>query len=101
MTELTKQEMMEVQRAERTVARRKLFARHLTDEVLEAMEELFGVRERMFAFRQVGGAYDPLDAMRTDTLKGAVAALRYERDHAAEAAAVLDGMRAAMKETEI
>lgn len=78
---MTNEQALDVLR--RTVARRELFHSVFTPAVLDEMENLFGVENRVFSFRQTdAGKYDPLDAMRCDTLRGAIALLRFEADGA-------------------
>lgn len=85
----------------RTVERRRLFHKVFSEEVLEELQHLFGLDKRVFAFR-VGpdGKYDPLDAMRDDTLRGVIASLRWEADAAQlqEAEKLMQEALAAAKE---
>ena len=86
MEELTQQEQREIRKAEALVRRRKVLAQHITDEVLDVLSELFDVKHRLFMFTpQLGGQYEPLEAMRYDTLRGSLDAIRFERSTVAEA----------------
>lgn len=90
---MTQEEKKLLKGLRRTVRRRRLFASVFTEEVLEQMAHLFGVQRRLFSFAQgADGAYDPLQAMRVDTLRGVIDTLRYEAspDSVKRAAAALE-----------
>lgn len=102
MEELTRQEQLEIKNAEALVRRRKVLAQHITDEVLDVLAELFDVKQRLFMFTpKPGGTYEPLEAMRYDTLRGSIEAIRFERDRVAEAEQNLKTIKQQIKESKI
>ena len=102
MEELTQQEQREIRKAEALVRRRKVLAQHITDEVLEAMVDMFDLKERIFMFSaKPDGQYDPLQAMRYDTLRGCIEALKFERGHVADAEAILENLKQRVNQLDV
>lgn len=102
MEELTREEQRELRKAEAVLRRRKVLAQHITDEVLDVLAELFDVKQRLFMFTpKHGGQYEPLEAMRYDTLRGSIEAIRFERDNVRDAEEVLAAMKLQIKESRI
>ena len=92
----------EIEHVENLVRRRKVLAQHITDEVLEAMVDMFDLKERIFMFSaKPDGQYDPLQAMRYDTLRGCIEALKFERGHVADAKAILENLKQRMNQLDI
>ena len=84
----------EIQHVENLIRRRKILAQHVTDDVLEAMVDMFDLKDRIFMFSaKPDGQYDPLQAMRYDTLRGCIEALKFEREHVGAAEAILDNLK--------
>ena len=84
----------EIQHVENLIRRRKILAQHITDDVLEAMVDMFDLKDRIFMFSaKADGQYDPLQAMRYDTLRGCIEALKFEREHVGAAEAILDNLK--------
>lgn len=99
MEETTRRFQLEIQKAEALVRRRKVLAQHITDEVLDVLAELFDVKNRLFMFTpRMGGIYEPLEAMRYDTLRGSIDAIRFERERVAEAEENLATLKQQIKE---
>lgn len=78
---MTQDEVKALSQLRECVRRRRLFNRIFTPELLAEMTAFFGLDKRVFAFRVgLDGKYDPLDAMRTDTVRGVIESLRWEAD---------------------
>ena len=77
------------------VARRQLFARVFTPEVLDALAEFLGVDDVIFAFQ---GDMDPYRACQLDAKAGVVRGLRWEVEHLDEAVETLRAMEEMSKE---
>lgn len=83
-------------RAEDELARRVMFNRVLVPGVLDEMEEFLGVKGCIFAFqKKEDGSFDTLEAMRVDTLAGAMRALRLEasEEYVTKQKALVDELR--------
>lgn len=94
MEEIETQLEREIQHVENLIRRRKILAQHITDDVLEAMVDMFDLKDRIFMFSaKPDGQYDPLQAMRYDTLRGCIEALKFEREHVGAAEAILDNLK--------
>ncbi len=74
-----------VENARAVLKRRELLNAHLTPEVLDELDKLFGTDDMIYAFPLANP--DPLVAMRRDTLMGMMRSLRHEASESSLAAA--------------
>lgn len=79
----------------RVVARRELFARVFTPEVLDELADFLGVQDMVFAFQ---GDMDPYHACQQDAKAGVVRGIRWEVEHLDEAREDLRKLEAAAGE---
>lgn len=69
----------------RVVARRQLFARVFTPEVMDALAEFLDVQDVVFAFHGEEGELDPYRACQVDTKMGVLRGIAWEVAHVDEA----------------
>ena len=79
----------------RVVARRELFARVFTPEVLDELADFLGVQDVVFAFQ---GDMNPYSACQLDTKLGVVRGIAWEAAHVDEAREDLRKLEAAAGE---
>lgn len=82
----------------RVVARRELFARVFTPEVLDELADFLGVQDMVFAFQ---GDMDPYHACQQDAKAGVVRGIRWEVEHLDEAREDLRKLEAAAMGEEV
>lgn len=76
----------------KVVARRELFARVFTPEVMDELSDFLQVKDVIFAFR---GDMDPYSACQTDTKLGVLRGIAWEAAHVDEAREDLRKLEAA------
>ena len=82
----------------RVVARRELFARVFTPEVLDELADFLGVQDVVFAFQ---GDMNPYSACQLDTKLGVVRGIAWEAAHVDEAREDLRKLEAAAMGEEV
>ena len=82
----------------RVVARRELFARVFTPEVLDELADFLGVQDVVFAFQ---GEMNPYSACQLDTKLGVVRGIAWEAAHVDEAREDLRKLEAAAMGEEV